>query len=332
MFDQDFLSSLGVVKFGYNEESSAGSFHQFEKWVEDKDHGPLSYLADHRKDLRKNLHSFFPEFQSALVFLFDYSKEKKALDEFYQSQESNGLKISSYVFGFEGLDYHEVLRERLSRIQDYLLESGHLDSSTLETKISLDIHPVLERDLAHRSGVGWFGKNSMLINREKGSFVMLGSLLFNQKLDLPSSEPELDHCGNCTACIEACPTDALDPVSRTLKADKCISTWTIELFKDADPIPGHLEKSGGEIFGCDICQDVCPWNTKKLNQIISEENESRASKDLKDFFLRRPLKEILEELASMSNSKFRKRFQGTPLARTGRIGLLKNIRLFKKES
>jgi epoxyqueuosine reductase len=177
-----------------------------------------------------------------LVFAFDYSKKKKTMDEFYQSDESNGLKISSYVFGFNGVDYHTELRDRMNQILDQLKEKY----PNLSASYTLDMHPVLERDLAHKSGLGWFGKNSMLINKSFGSFFMIGSLLLDQTFDIGSEELETDHCGTCTACVEACPTDAIDVENRTIISSKCISTWTIEIFDEADPIEGHLEK--GEVW------------------------------------------------------------------------------------
>jgi len=323
LFDKDLLEKLSLRKVGYSELSEPLSYDKYVKWVEKGNHEPLNYLADHRKDLRSDLKEYFPEFKSALVFAFDYSGKKKALDEFYQSDQSNGLKISSYVFGFDGADYHLELRDRMNSILDVLKQS-HPDISTSYT---LDMHPVLERDLAHKSGLGWFGKNSMLINREFGSFFMIGSLLLDQTLDIETESLETDHCGNCTACVEACPTDAIDVENRTIISNKCISTWTIELFNEAPPIPGHIEKGEGEIFGCDICQDVCPWNIKELEKNNSQKLTGEKSHLLKSFYLERPVEQVEQELEGMSNKAFVRQFKGTALERTGRKGLLKNIKL-----
>jgi len=323
LFDKDLLEKLSLRKVGYSELSEPLSYDKYVKWVEKGNHEPLNYLADHRKDLRSDLKEYFPEFKSALVFAFDYSGKKKALDEFYQSDQSNGLKISSYVFGFDGADYHLELRDRMNSILDVLKQS-HPDISASYT---LDMHPVLERDLAHKSGLGWFGKNSMLINREFGSFFMIGSLLLDQTLDIETESLETDHCGNCTACVEACPTDAIDVENRTIISNKCISTWTIELFNEAPPIPGHIEKGEGEIFGCDICQDVCPWNIKELEKNNSQKLTGEKSHLLKSFYLERPVEQVEQELEGMSNKAFVRQFKGTALERTGRKGLLKNIKL-----
>src|SRR5690606_23512538 len=112
-------------------------------------------------------------------------------------------------------------------------------------------------------------KNSMLINRKEGSYFIIGSILLNQKLQLEETTPDVDHCGKCTACAEACPTNAIDVETRTINAPLCISTFTIEIFKDAEA-PEGFDKSRGEIFGCDICQDICPWNRKPLSRVIGE--------------------------------------------------------------
>lgn len=325
LFDKDLLEKLSLRKVGYSELSEPLSYERYLKWVEKGNHEPLGYLADHRKDLRSNLKEYFPEFKSALVFAFDYSGKKKALDEFYRSDLSNGLKISSYVFGFDGVDYHLELRDRMNEILD-VLKQKH---PNLSASYTLDMHPVLERDLAHKSGLGWFGKNSMLINREFGSFFMIGSLLLDQTLDLETEKLEADHCGTCTACIDACPTDAIDVENRTIISNKCISTWTIELFNEAPPISGHVEKGEGEIFGCDICQDFCPWNIKELERAKSQKLSGEKSHLLKSFFLERPIPQIEQELEGMSNKGFVRQFKGTALERTGRRGLLKNIKLLK---
>jgi epoxyqueuosine reductase len=323
LFDKRLLEKLSIRKVGYTDLSRPLSFDKYLQWVEKGDYIPLSYLADHRKELRSDLKNYYPEFKSALVFAFDYTRNKKTLEEIYHSDASNGLKISSYVFGFDGIDYHIELRDRMHK----LLEQLKSKYSNLSASYTLDMHPVLERDLAHKTGLGWFGKNSMLINKEIGSFFMIGSLLLDQTFKIEPVNLEADHCGTCTACVDACPTDAIDVENRTIISNKCISTWTIEIFDDLKPIEGHLEKAQGEIFGCDICQDVCPWNIKELER--TEGGLLRGEKNylLKSFFLERPIEQIQQELEGMSNKAFVRKFKGTALERTGRKGLLKNIKL-----
>lgn len=314
-FSREELEALGIYDYGVTTLSKPVSFEHFNDWVARGEHGPLGYLADHRKDLRSDLLNFFPEFQSALVFLFPYAHTRF-------SREDTPYHVASYVTGFGGADYHYVIKERLQKISDALVARN----PKLISKLSLDVHPVLERDLAYRAGLGWFGKNSMFISKELGSFVMIGSLLLSELVEHEERSPSLDHCGHCNACAPACPTDAINPVERTLYASKCISTWTIELFKEASELSG-MESASGELFGCDICQDICPWN-KRLERSGSYP-KTHESSDLSElifnFFTRRPLVEVREDLLSMSNSAFRKKFHGTPLERTGRLGLLKNV-------
>ena len=314
-FEKEKLKALGIYDYGVTTLSSPLSFDNFSTWIDRGDHGPLSYLADHRRDLRADILNFFPEFQSAIVFLFPYSESRF-------EREQTPHHLASYVTGFGGLDYHHVIRERLEIISSKLKETD----PSLIVKLSLDVHPVLERDLAYRAGLGWFGKNSMFISKELGSFVMIGCLLLSKVVSNEVPTFEADHCGSCSACVPACPTDAIRPETRTIVASKCISTWTIELFRESQDITG-MENATGELFGCDLCQDVCPWN-KRLERAATypkTHQTSEASELLANFFCRRKLCEVEDELQSMSNSGFRKKFKGTALERTGRQGLLKNV-------
>jgi len=318
--DQKLLEDLGIVDWGYTEEAVPKSFDRYESWVEKGNHGPLGYLSDHRKDLRKSLEAVKENFESAIVFLFSYAPEKAALEKFYKSKESNGLKVAGYSVSFEGHDYHYKIKEKLELL-------GHKIDKPF--KISLDIQPVLERDLAYRSGLGWFGKNSMLINRKKGSFNMIGALLFEEKLPISKQPIETDHCGQCTACFDMCPTDAIDLPNRQIIANKCISTFTIELFKENEAPVGY--ERAEEIFGCDLCQDICPWNKRMEREgefSLDQAWPTKRSKELVEFFLARPPLEIKNELESMSNKAYIRKFKGTSFERTGRVGLLKNLKKF----
>ena len=231
--------------------------------------------------------------------------------------------------GFEGEDYHNLIRAKLIGIGDRIKSEHKLDY-----KLTLDTHPVLERDLAMRAGLGWFGKNSMLISTEHGSFFIIGSLLLNKKLEGLKDKVtvEVDHCGQCTRCIDACPTEAIDIETRTIKAVDCISTFTIEQFKiDSIPSP-KMNLKGGEIFGCDICQDVCPWNQRidrmeKFKRVTWTDGQ----KKILNFFMLRPVDEVHREIEGMSGKEFERFFEGTSFSRSGRRGLLKNIRLYLKQ-
>lgn len=315
--EEDFLNELGIVDWGYTEDPLPASFNRFESWVERGGHGPLNYLSDHRKDLRKSLESVNKNFKSALVFLFSYAEDKASLEKFYKGDEANGLRVGAYSTAFGGVDYHYVLKDRLQKLGEKV--GG-------EFKISLDVHPVLERDLAYKTGLGWFGKNSMLIHQKKGSFNMIGALLFNKTFEVDLNEIQTDHCGQCTACIDICPTDAIDIQKREIVASKCISTFTIELFKDAEPPAGY--SSSQEIFGCDLCQDVCPWNIRRVNngEVLPNQNwPEEKAEEVVNYFLKPSKEDLISGLQEISNRGYQKKFKGTSFERTGKQGLLKNL-------
>ena len=325
---EKLLKDFNILEFGYTEESLPLSKQHFEDWIEKNNHLPLHYLSDERAEKRKDIRSHWPEFQSAIVFLFNYHSTHQALNHHYETTSAwNGLKLASYTLGFEGHDYHHQLKKHLEFIGNKLREEYELDY-----KLALDVHPVLDRDLAFKCGLGWFGKNSMLINRHGGSFTIIGSLLLNKKLPLSTKTIETDHCGQCTRCIESCPTDAIDPVSRTIKAQDCISTFTIEQFKLDTPVPEKMDLTKGTIFGCDICQDVCPWN-KRVDRLhpLTDWAWNEKQKEILDFFSNRPVEQLYFELQEMSGKQFEKKFKQTSFERSGKRGLLKNLTLYKKQ-
>jgi epoxyqueuosine reductase len=314
ILNSSLLKELGVLDWGYTEEALPRSLNHFEKWTEGQFHGPLQYLNDHRKDLRRDLRNVFPEFQSALVFLFSYQTAKKWMID------NNEHSVAAYTLGFEGEDYHRALKIRLDRITE------SLNLPDLKVFHTLDAQPVLERDLAYRAGLGWFGKNSMLISRKEGSYFIIGSLLLNQKLPLETEAFDTDHCGQCTACAEACPTNAINIETRTIEAAKCISTYTIEIFKEQEP-PQGFDQSRGEVFGCDICQDVCPWNRKPLTRVLGELKLKDQLSFLKEWIYFWPKETLKSFIEKESNRGFRKKLFGTPFDRPGKEGWLKNLKI-----
>ena len=216
-----------------------------------------------------------------------------------------------------GADYHDVLKEKLLRLLDWLREE--VGTSALG-RAYVDTGPILERDLARRAGLGWFGRNTMLINPGAGSYFFLGLLLLD--VEIPPTDPfSHDRCGSCAACLEACPTGALlgrdASGAPVMDARRCISYLTIEL---RGPIPTELRPGiGNRIFGCDICQEVCPWN-RRFSAPRGEERYA-PGRDLTG----RGLVELTAELLDMGEDGFRSRFRGTPVLRTGRRGLLRNL-------
>lgn len=315
------LTSSYVTDWGYSEELTPKTYAQFESWVNEGNAGELKYLTDHRKEIRKNLKELWPKSESAVVFLFSYLDSKVAVEKkIAATKEWNGKKISGYVFGFEGDDYHHLLSQKLMEIGEELKKK----IPNLEYKIALDLHPHLDRDLAFRAGLGWYGKNSMFISKTHGSFTLIGSLIFNQKLSFDSPKIETDHCGQCTRCIDACPTSAILG-NRTISVNKCISTFTIETFKEKLPPEGHDENSPW-IFGCDICQDVCPWNKRLIRRgIVGAKELNQKQLGIIEFFLTRNLSEVYIDLKSMSKKEYLRKFARTSFERLGKNGMLKNL-------
>ena len=297
--DPSDLKRLGIVDWGYTEDLKARSFQAFSHWVKEH-HEALPYLGTQQSIYnRENIKHWFSEAAGALVFLFDYTPAKKESAEF--------PKVAGYALGFDGLDYHDVLAPRLHEI------AAHLGLENY--KLSLDTQPILERDLAFRAGLGWFGKNSMLIHPKHGSYFIIAGLVLPMKLELEQKILETDHCGHCTACIDQCPTKAIDPGTRTIVAAKCISTWTIEDRRlETPPIAGY-ERSRGELFGCDICQDVCPWNTKPIQRAIGF--LSKKAQFWRDWY-HQPVAQIQESLQSLSGRALQRFMQGTPFMRPGK--------------
>lgn len=269
--------------WGYTEDSipSPASIETFERWSRNGKNASLKYLHfdDRRYVVRMDLKNYFPEFKSALVFLFSYAKFKSLLNDYYKKREKRTLKIASYALAFEGHDYHNILKKRLQLIANDLL----LEHPTLKYKLSLDVHPVLEKDLAYRAGLGFFGKNSLLINRELGTYFLIGSLLLSEKLPLKIKKIQENPCGNCNKCIEACPTKAIDKKSRTIDCSKCIS------YNTTTPHGDILSKGKTDMFfGCEICQDACPLNKKLIRSNESGETINFSKYELlKKNFLKR---------------------------------------------
>lgn len=319
LFPTALLKELGILEWGYTEESKPTTYDRYESWVSSGHSSPLGYLSDHRKNLREDIKNIFPQFQSALVFLFSYQAPKKWLVENEKHQ------VAAYSLGFEGEDYHHHLKRKLELLSEHLKKTR----GDLEVMISLDAQPVLERDLAHRAGLGWFGKNSMLIHQREGSYFLIGSLLLDTKLNEVQATVDTDHCGQCLACVEACPTQAIDPINRTLTANKCISTFTIEMMKDVSP-PVGFEKSRGEVFGCDICQDVCPWNKKVMQRVSGILNLRQNLSFLRDWLLDPQFIELRKYLEQSTNRGFKKKFFGTAFDRPGKVGWLKNFKALKR--
>jgi len=269
---------------------------RLESWLNKGMHGSMHYMERYF-DMRIDPRQLVPGANSVITLLLNYFPTEK--------QHTDELKISKYAYG---KDYHEVIREKLNKY----IENLKLAVGDFHGRGFVDSAPVLERAWAQRSGLGWVGKNGNLINKQMGSFFFIATLITD--LDLVPDEPfAKDYCGTCSRCIDACPTDAILP-GKVVDGSKCISYFTIEL-KDM-LIPNEMKgKFENWMFGCDICQDVCPWNrfSKPTNEI--------------EFT---PLPEILDlstkEWEMMSEEKFKKLFDHSPLSRSKLKGIQRNLK------
>lgn len=224
----------GISKAGFLDEEAP----RLEQWLREGRHGAMGYMENHF-DMRLDPRVLVPGAQSVISLLYNYFPEETQREDTYQ--------IAKYAYG---QDYHQVIKKKLRAFQEAI--SARL--GPIEGRAFVDSAPVLEKAWAAKSGLGWVGKNTNLIRQKAGSFFFIAELII--ELELPQDPVATDHCGSCTACIDACPTQALSPYE--IDGSKCISYFTIEL-KDAIPnsVAGQFEDWA---FGCDICQDVCPWN------------------------------------------------------------------------
>jgi len=290
--------NLGFLDVAYAKaEFLETEARQLEKWLNQGHHGKMNYMADHF-DLRVDPRKLVPGAKTVISLLYNYYTPEKQRDE-------KAPKISQYAYG---RDYHKVIKKKLKHILKWLSE----EVGDVNGRGFVDSAPVMERDWARKSGLGWQGKHTLLINQKKGSFFFLAELIID--LDIVNSDHNEipDHCGTCTKCIDACPTDAISESGYILDSSKCISYLTIELKEDI-PVEYHdsLEQW---MFGCDICQDVCPWN--RFSKTHTEE----------DF---KPKDELLtmkeQSWRNLLEDDFDILFQGTAVKRAGFNKLKRNI-------
>jgi epoxyqueuosine reductase len=273
---------------------------RLEAWLGKGFHGSMQYM-ERNFDLRIDPGKLVPGAKSVITLLMNYFPEKQ--------QQANAPLIAKYAWG---QDYHDVIRAKLNE----LLTCIRATIGDVHGRGFVDSAPVLERSWAVRSGLGWIGKNGNLLNRESGSFFFIATLITDLELT-PDAPFSTDHCGTCTRCIDACPTGAI--VSPTVvDANKCISYLTIEL-KDALMPAGYEQRADSWIFGCDVCQDVCPWNR------FSKPQHEPA-------FV--PVPEVLNlstaEWAQLSEDAFKNIFKGSAIRRAKWSGVMRNLRTIQK--
>jgi epoxyqueuosine reductase len=284
-----------VAKAGFMDTEAKN----LENWLNQNYHGDMSYMANHF-DKRVDPTLLVRGAKSVISLGYNYFNPE-------QQQDESAPKISMYAYG---RDYHKVVKKKIVILFDYIKTIA----GDIHGRAFVDSAPVLERDWARRSGNGWVGKNAMLIHPKKGSYFFLGEIILD--LELEYDEPLNDYCGTCTKCIDACPTDAISPQGYIVDGSKCISYLTIEL---KSSIPDTFKsKMDGWMFGCDICQQVCPWNRFSTPHAEAQ-------------FLPKPelMSMTQEEWKDLSEPVYNQLFEGNAVKRTMYEGLMRNIRFLE---
>ena len=293
------LRSEGFAHFGFAELKTPVSIALYEAWLAQGRHGEMDYLKRHLPEKREPVR-LMKRAHTAIVVTVDYVPHPEPET---RMGELKGLKVAAYA---RGRDYHHFLRARLERVIARLKDLAPDEDFQCFT----DSAPVLERDLAARAGLGWIGKNTCLLSRSEGSLFFIAEIYTTLRLPVADLAPH-DHCGTCTRCLDACPTGAL-VAPRELDARLCISYLTIES-REVPPVDLRA-KIGSWFFGCDICQNVCPWNIK----VHGADELAHTDEDRGDLI------SDLRLILTASNRELERRFAGTPLLRAGGFGLKRN--------
>src|SRR5579884_206637 len=287
----------GFELAGVSAAAPHDDFARYQDWIARGLAGKMTYLSDHRAAIRRDPRELLASARS-MVCVGKLYNGPEPYSAAFNDQEL--AWISRYAWGD---DYHDVLRRGLEALARSLGERLGEDH---EWRVCVDTAPLLERSYARSAGLGWIGKNTCLINQQQGSWFFLGELLTS--LELEPDSPPPDRCGTCTRCIDACPTDALTPYE--LDATRCISYFTIEL-RGTIPEP-YRARMGRHVFGCDICQDVCPWNRG-------------AGVESDPAFAPLEFAPPLKKLAALTEEEFRELYRNSPIKRAKYSGYLRNV-------
>ena len=294
---RDLAAQCGFPLAGVAAAGKVFDFARFESWIERGLAGEMGYLTGHRAGLRASPETLLPGTRSVICVGVPYNGPEPFSTDFDDAERA---WIARYAWGE---DYHITVRQKLESLAAKLLLI-----KPFQWRICVDTAPLLERSLARAAGLGWIGRNTCLINQKLGSNCYLGELLTD--LELEPDSPPPDRCGTCTRCIDACPTRAIVPSPSggyELDSRLCISYFTIEL-RSAIP-EAHRQPAGNNIFGCDICQDVCPWNRKAPKSDPGDPE-----------FVAPPL----DRFAEIGEAEFRAMFRGTPVVRAKYRGFIRN--------
>ncbi len=295
-----YAQKLGFELVGITPAEPSQMIERYERWLKNGYAGEMSYLEKHLP-LKRDPRNILREARSVIALGVNYATHHppKAL----ASDPSRG-QISRYAWG---ADYHEIIHAKLRQLAQFIEKAAQKE---VTCKVYVDTGPILEREYAQNAGIGWIGKNTNLINWQSGSWFFLAELLVSIELEYDLLPPR-GSCGTCTRCIDACPTDAI-LAPNVLDARLCISYLTIEL---KGSIPRELRpQMGNLIFGCDICQEVCPWNSK-----------AKPTKERGFYPQKGNLAPRLLSLINMTQAEFSKRFKGSPIKRSKRRGFLRNV-------
>ncbi|MBI5930775.1 MAG: tRNA epoxyqueuosine(34) reductase QueG [Chloroflexi bacterium] len=302
---QHQAAHLGFNRIGITPATPSPTLDAYLAWVEAQHYGEMAYLArPDRVARRQDLSVILPQARSLIMVALDYSTLQPPAD--LLNDPTRG-RISNYAWG---VDYHELMTPRLEALAKWL--RNHLPpDETMQWRVYVDTGPILERSHAQQAGLGFIGKNTMLIHPKAGSHFFLGEILTTYAFDRYDTPHRATMCGNCTRCLNACPTHAF-PQPYVLDARKCISYLTIEL-KNAIPIDLR-PRMGNWVYGCDICQQVCPWNRFAIQTLET------------DFFpvIADQIAPSLFDLLALTEDTFRERFAQSPILRIGRARLVRN--------
>ena len=287
---------LGFQKVGIaRAEKTPKEKSDLDSWLMQGNHASMAWMMN-RKDERGNIHKYFPEVRSVIAVGMNYYTGND------QEDLRSDYKFSNYAWGD---DYHTVLKKQLYQLLKWIKENN----SKVKGVVCVDTSPVMDKVWAQRGGLGWIGKHTNLISRDLGSWLFLGELILDLDLDYDAPFEE-DLCGTCLACIESCPTQALDEYK--IDAGKCISYLTIE---HRGELPESQSDLHGWIYGCDVCQEVCPWNEKFA--IETKTGEFQPRKEIVEF--------ISEDWDSLDEDSFKRIFKDSAVKRTKYVGLKRNI-------
>jgi epoxyqueuosine reductase len=296
-------TQLGFTILGVTRAEPAGTCEHYRHWIGAQMHGEMGYMA-RDPERRCDIRDVWPEVRSVVALALEYSAGEPVVE----NRANTGI-ISAYA---RGDDYHHICWNLLEQLAEAIADDT---DGTVSAKGYVDTGSILERDVAERAGLGWHGKNTMLIHPERGSWFFLAELLLDA--DLPvTSDRSPDRCGTCTRCLTACPTGAFAG-PHILDARRCISYLTIEY---RGSIPRDLRSlMGTHVFGCDVCQDVCPWNRKA----------ARSGRDAPIVDGLQPRSELIEadllEFVNITSAEFADRFYGSPILRANRRGFVRNV-------